>query len=110
MVSVPSAIAHRPAATAAPEGLEALRQHPQFDTMRRTVQSNPGALGTVLTGLGQGNPALLAAVALRADLVAQHKIQASYQLLRGALILGAVLVAEWGAIRPIQARSGRGRK
>ena len=34
----------------------------------------------------------LAAVALRADLVAQHKIQASYQLLRGAFILGADLV------------------
>ena len=32
------------------------------------------------------------------------------QLLGGALILGAVLVAEWGAIRPTQARRGRGRK
>jgi len=30
------------------------------------------------------------------------------QLLGGALILGAVLVAEWGAIRPTQARRGRG--
>ncbi len=34
----------------------------------------------------------LRSVALRADVVAQHKIQASYQLLRGALILGADLV------------------
>jgi outer membrane protein assembly factor BamA len=34
----------------------------------------------------------LASVALRADLVAQHKIQAAYQLMRGAFILGADLV------------------
>ena len=34
----------------------------------------------------------LASVSLRADLVAQHKIQAAYQLLRGAFILGADLV------------------
>ncbi|HET8723331.1 MAG TPA: POTRA domain-containing protein, partial [Anaeromyxobacteraceae bacterium] len=34
----------------------------------------------------------LSAVSLRADLVGQHKIQASYELLRGAFILGADLV------------------
>jgi outer membrane protein assembly factor BamA len=34
----------------------------------------------------------LRSVALRADVVGQHKIQAAYELLRGALILGADLV------------------
>jgi outer membrane protein insertion porin family len=34
----------------------------------------------------------LRSVALRADVVAQHKIQAAYQLMRGAFILGADLV------------------
>lgn len=43
-------------------------------------------------GLRQPRAFDLRSVALRADLVAQHKIQAAYQLLRGALILGADLI------------------
>jgi outer membrane protein insertion porin family len=43
-------------------------------------------------GLRQPRAFDLRSVALRADVVAQHKIQAAYQLLRGALILGADLI------------------
>ena len=43
-------------------------------------------------GLRQPRAFDLRSVSLRADLVAQHKIQAAYQLLRGALILGADLI------------------
>ena len=43
-------------------------------------------------GLRQPRAFDLRSVALRADLVGQHKIQAAYQLLRGAFILGADLV------------------
>ena len=43
-------------------------------------------------GLRQPRAFDLRSVILRADLVGQHKIQASYQLLRGAMILGADLV------------------
>jgi outer membrane protein assembly factor BamA len=43
-------------------------------------------------GLRQPRAFDLRSVALRADLVGQHKIQAAYQLLRGAFILGADLI------------------
>ena len=43
-------------------------------------------------GLRQPRAFDLRSVALRADVVAQHKIQAAYQLTRGAFILGADLV------------------
>ena len=43
-------------------------------------------------GLRQPRAFDLRSVALRADIIAQHKIQAAYQLLRGALILGADLI------------------
>jgi outer membrane protein assembly factor BamA len=43
-------------------------------------------------GLRQPRAFDLRSVALRADLVAQHKIQAAYQLMRGAFILGADLI------------------
>jgi outer membrane protein assembly factor BamA len=43
-------------------------------------------------GLRQPRAFDLRSVALRADVVGQHKIQAAYQLLRGALILGADLI------------------
>ncbi|MGA8890588.1 MAG: POTRA domain-containing protein [Anaeromyxobacteraceae bacterium] len=43
-------------------------------------------------GLRQPRAFGLPAVSLRADLVGQHKIQSSYQLMRGAFILGADLV------------------
>ena len=43
-------------------------------------------------GLRQPRAFDLRSVALRADIIAQHKIQAAYQLTRGALILGADLI------------------
>merc|ERR1719469_1415439 len=57
-----------PAATAsAPssggEPLAALRSHPQFDALRRLVQSNPSTLQAVLTQIGQQQPQLLDAMA-----------------------------------------------
>ena len=42
--------------------LQALRNHPQFDALRRLVQSNPGALQQVLTQIGQQQPELLAEI------------------------------------------------
>ena len=42
--------------------LDALRRHPQFDGLRRLVQSNPGALQQVLAQIGQQQPELLQAI------------------------------------------------
>jgi UV excision repair protein RAD23 len=39
--------------------LQALRNHPQFDALRRLVQSNPAALQQVLIQIGQQQPDLL---------------------------------------------------
>lgn len=39
--------------------LQALRDHPQFNDLRRLVQSNPQLLQTVLTQIGQQQPELL---------------------------------------------------
>jgi len=41
------------------DGLAFLRQLPQFNLMRRMVQTNPGTLPQMLQELGQENPALL---------------------------------------------------
>lgn len=60
-----------PAAAAAPSAsssgggggaLAALRNHPQFDSLRRLVQSNPNALQQVLAQIGQQQPELLQAI------------------------------------------------
>lgn len=50
-----------PRAAPAPGGqpLQALRAHPQFDALRRLVQSNPQMLQQVLTQIGQQQPELL---------------------------------------------------
>jgi UV excision repair protein RAD23 len=40
-------------------GLQALRNHPQFNQLRRLVQTNPQMLQTVLTQIGQQQPELL---------------------------------------------------
>lgn len=40
----------------------AFRQSPEFNDLKRIVQSNPGALGQVLQTLGQSNPALIQAI------------------------------------------------
>ena len=40
-------------------GLQALRSHPQFNQLRRLVQTNPQMLQTVLTQIGQQQPELL---------------------------------------------------
>jgi UV excision repair protein RAD23 len=42
--------------------LQALRNHPQFDDLRRLVRSNPQMLQTVLTQIGQQQPELLAEI------------------------------------------------
>merc|ERR1712151_75904 len=42
--------------------LEALRSHPQFDSLRRLVQTNPSMLQAVLTQIGQQQPELLSAI------------------------------------------------
>ena len=42
--------------------LEALRNHPQFDALRRLVQSNPAMLQAVLSQIGQQQPELLTAI------------------------------------------------
>lgn len=42
--------------------LAALRNHPQFNDLRRLVQSNPQMLQTVLTQIGQQQPDLLAEI------------------------------------------------
>ena len=44
------------------EPLAALRNHPQFNDLRRLVQSNPQMLQTVLTQIGQQQPELLAEI------------------------------------------------
>lgn len=43
-------------------GLEALRQMPQFEQMRRVVQANPEILPALLQQIGQSNPDLLAEI------------------------------------------------
>ena len=43
-------------------GLQALRNHPQFNQLRRLVQTNPQMLQTVLTQIGQQQPELLAEI------------------------------------------------
>jgi len=52
-----------PAAGGASGGsLQALRSHPQFNQLRRLVQTNPAMLQTVLTQIGQQQPELLAEI------------------------------------------------
>ena len=48
--------------TGAAVGIEVLRQHPQFNSLKQLIQQNPAALPQVLQLLGQQNPALLAAI------------------------------------------------
>jgi UV excision repair protein RAD23 len=50
------------AASSAGGSLQALRDHPQFNDLRRLVQSNPQMLQTVLTQIGQQQPELLAEI------------------------------------------------
>ena len=42
--------------------IDQLRQHPQFNTLKRVIQENPAALSQVLDVIGQQNPSLLAAI------------------------------------------------
>ncbi len=42
--------------------LETLRRHPQFDALRRLVQTNPSMLQAVLSQIGQQQPELLEAI------------------------------------------------
>lgn len=54
----PQGSAPAPAANSG-EPLAALRNHPQFDALRRLVQSNPQALQAVLSQIGEQQPSLL---------------------------------------------------
>lgn len=51
--------APQPAGGEQQQGLAALRNHAQFDELRRTVQQNPDSLQQVLQHLGSQDPALL---------------------------------------------------
>lgn len=57
---IPESAASSSSSNAPP--LQALRNHPQFDALRRLVQSNPTALQQVLTQIGQQQPDLLAEI------------------------------------------------
>lgn len=50
------------ASSSSSDPLEALRSHPQFDSLRRLVQTNPSMLQAVLTQIGQQQPELLQAI------------------------------------------------
>lgn len=60
--ATPAATASSSSAGGGGAPLQALRNHPQFDALRRLVQSNPGALQQVLTQIGQQQPDLLAEI------------------------------------------------
>ena len=68
--SAPAVAAAAPAAAASSGGasggssepLAALRSHPQFDALRRLVQTNPSMLQQVLAQIGQQQPELLQAI------------------------------------------------
>eukprot|EP00934_Nitzschia_sp_Nitz4_P005104 Nitzschia sp. Nitz4//scaffold171_size48012//6507//7925//NITZ4_007119-RA/size48012-augustus-gene-0.21-mRNA-1//1//CDS//3329538683//5094//frame0 len=51
-----------PSAQSGGETLSALRNHPQFNDLRRLVQTNPQMLQSVLTQIGQKQPDLLAEI------------------------------------------------
>jgi len=58
-VGTPSAAAGSSGSGAGGAPLQALRNHPQFNELRRVVQSNPAMLQQVLTQIGQQQPELL---------------------------------------------------
>lgn len=66
--AAPAAAASAPAAAAASPasggavGIEALRQHPQFNMLKQAVQQNPAMLPQVLELIGAQSPALLQAI------------------------------------------------
>jgi UV excision repair protein RAD23 len=58
---LPSSV-QSPTSNATDGTLSALRNHPQFNDLRRLVQSNPAMLQNVLTQIGQQQPELLAEI------------------------------------------------
>ena len=50
------------ASSGSSEPLAVLRSHPQFDALRRLVQTNPSMLQQVLAQIGQQQPELLQAI------------------------------------------------
>jgi UV excision repair protein RAD23 len=60
-IAQPGSTAETPAGNRSSSGqpLQALRNHPQFNDLRRLVQSNPQMLPQVLTQIGQQQPELL---------------------------------------------------
>lgn len=65
MNGIPPGTSHSGAtanATATTGSLDALRNHPQFNDLRRLVQTNPSTLQTVLSQIGQQQPDLLRAI------------------------------------------------
>lgn len=57
-----SATSQMPLSASSTDPLEALRNHPQFNSLRQLVQSNPSMLQAVLTQIGQQQPELLQAI------------------------------------------------
>jgi UV excision repair protein RAD23 len=62
MESGTSSSAQSPGRSASGGTLSGLRNHPQFNDLRRLVQSNPAMLQNVLTQIGQQQPELLAEI------------------------------------------------
>ncbi len=52
----------QPAAPASSAAIETLRGHPQFDELRRVVQSNPSLLQAVIQQIGEQSPDMLVAI------------------------------------------------
>ena len=61
-VAASASPAPAPSSSSSGGTLSALRNHPQFNDLRRLVQSNPQMLQTVLTQIGQQQPELLAEI------------------------------------------------
>ena len=57
--------------------LDRLRAHPQFDELRRVLQTNPGALPQVLAQIGAQDAALLGAI---------HENEQAFHALMGTLV------------------------
>lgn len=70
-VGTPSAVSSSSGGSGSGAPLQALRSHPQFNDLRRVVQSNPAMLQQVLTQIGQQQPELLREInANQADFLA----------------------------------------
>jgi UV excision repair protein RAD23 len=108
MNGIPDSVA--PPQQAAPSGgggvtvLDELRQHPQFNSLKQLVQTDPGQLAQVLNIIGQQNPALLEAI---------HANNDAFVNMMNEPIVDTPPPAQRGyspaAVMPPQAAGGQGR-